>query len=49
MCIRDRGLPGKDGLDVLTEARHNHIRTPVLAGFMIHSHTLGKGGGVIHI
>jgi two-component system response regulator QseB len=30
LVLLDLGLPGKDGLDVLTEARHNHIRTPVL-------------------
>ena len=30
LVLLDLGLPGKDGLDVLIEARHNHIRTPVL-------------------
>jgi two-component system response regulator QseB len=30
LVLLDLGLPGKDGLDVLTEARRNNIRTPVL-------------------
>jgi len=30
LVLLDLGLPGKDGLDVLTEARQSHIRTPVL-------------------
>jgi two-component system response regulator QseB len=30
LVLLDLGLPGKDGLDVLIEARQNHIRTPVL-------------------
>lgn len=30
LVLLDLGLPGKDGLDVLSEARRNHIRTPVL-------------------
>jgi two-component system response regulator QseB len=30
LVLLDLGLPGKDGLDILTEARRNDIRTPVL-------------------
>jgi two-component system, OmpR family, response regulator QseB len=30
LVLLDLGLPGKDGLDVLTEARRGDIRTPVL-------------------
>ncbi len=30
LVLLDLGLPGKDGLDVLIEARRNNIRTPVL-------------------
>jgi two-component system response regulator QseB len=30
LVLLDLGLPGKDGLDVLLEARRSHIRTPVL-------------------
>ena len=30
LVLLDLGLPGKDGLDILTEARSNDIRTPVL-------------------
>lgn len=30
LVLLDLGLPGKDGLDVLIEARRNHIKTPVL-------------------
>lgn len=30
LVLLDLGLPGKDGLDVLMEARQSHIRTPVL-------------------
>lgn len=30
LVLLDLGLPGKDGLDVLIEARRGHIRTPVL-------------------
>jgi two-component system response regulator QseB len=30
LMLLDLGLPGKDGLDVLVEARRNNIKTPVL-------------------
>ncbi len=30
LVLLDLGLPGKDGLEVLVEARRNNIRTPVL-------------------
>jgi two-component system response regulator QseB len=30
LILLDLGLPGRDGLDVLTEARRDHIKTPVL-------------------
>ncbi|WP_201314329.1 response regulator transcription factor [Dyella sp. EPa41] len=30
LVLLDLGLPGKDGLDILLDARENHIRTPVL-------------------
>ena len=30
LVLLDLGLPGKDGLDILLEARKNNIRTPVL-------------------
>ncbi|HEY9130413.1 MAG TPA: response regulator [Dyella sp.] len=30
LALLDLGLPGKDGLDVLAEARHEGIKTPIL-------------------
>jgi two-component system response regulator QseB len=30
LVLLDLGLPGKDGLDVLIEARRTHVRTPVI-------------------
>lgn len=30
LVLLDLGLPGKDGMDVLTEARRSHVTTPVL-------------------
>lgn len=30
LMLLDLGLPGKDGLDVLIEARRHHIKTPIL-------------------
>ena len=30
LVLLDLGLPGKDGLDVLIEARRQHVRTPVI-------------------
>lgn len=30
LVLLDLGLPGKDGLDILLDARENHVRTPVL-------------------
>lgn len=30
LVLLDLGLPGKDGLDVLAEARHDGIKTPIL-------------------
>jgi two-component system response regulator QseB len=30
LMLLDLGLPGKDGLDVLLEARRDHIKTPIL-------------------
>ncbi|GAB2538841.1 response regulator [Rhodanobacter koreensis] len=30
LVLLDLGLPGKDGLDVLVEARRSHVKTPVI-------------------
>jgi two-component system response regulator QseB len=30
LVLLDLGLPGKDGLDILLDARESHVRTPVL-------------------
>lgn len=30
LVLLDLGLPGKDGMDVLTEARRSHVTTPVM-------------------
>lgn len=30
LVLLDLGLPGKDGLDVLAEARRSHVKTPVI-------------------
>ena len=48
LLLLDLGLPGKDGLDVLTQIRHEGSKTPVLivtARDDLHSRLNGLDGG----